>query len=78
VLCFETKNNGLPKVVRDYRARYRVISQVLDKNRESLDLVHQDLKKLSQGDRKRQKGDFTSENNSAGLDRAGHGRFAVS
>ena len=30
--------------------------------REILDLVHQDLKKLSQGDRKGRKGDFTSEN----------------
>jgi hypothetical protein len=62
VLCFQCNDEGLPKVIRDYRARYRVISQVLDKNSESLDLVHQDLKRLSQGDRKGRKGDFTSEN----------------
>jgi hypothetical protein len=30
VLCFEANDDGLPKVVRDYRARYRAISQVLD------------------------------------------------
>ena len=62
VLCFASNDEGLPKVVRDYRARYRAISQVLDKNPEILDAVHQDLKKLSQGGRKGRKGDFTSEN----------------
>jgi IS5 family transposase len=62
VLCFESKDEGLPKVVRDYRARYRAISQVLDKNPEILDLVDRDLQKLSQGGRKGRKGDFTSEN----------------
>src|ERR1039458_1318233 len=62
VLIFASSDEGLPKVVRNYRARYRTISQVLDKNAEILDAVHQDLKKLSQGDRKGRKGDFTSEN----------------
>ena len=36
VLRFESNDDGLPKVVRDYRARYRTISQVLDKNAEIL------------------------------------------
>jgi IS5 family transposase len=62
VLCFASGDDGLPKVIRDYRARYRAISQVLDKNSEILDAVHQDLKRLSQGGRKGRKGDFTSEN----------------
>ena len=62
VLCFASNDNGLPKVLRDYRARYRTISQVLDKNPEILDAVHQDIKHLSQGGRKGRKGDFTSEN----------------
>lgn len=62
VLSFASSDEGLPKVVRDYRARYRTISQVLDKNAEILEAVHKDLKKLSQGDRKGRKGDFTSEN----------------
>ena len=47
VLCFESNDDGLPKVVRDYRARYRAISQVLDENPEILDPVHRDLQKLS-------------------------------
>jgi transposase, IS5 family len=62
VLCFVSNDEGLPKVLRDYRARYRLISQVLDKNHEILDRVHEDLKKLSRGDRKGRKGDYTSEN----------------
>jgi transposase, IS5 family len=62
VLSFASSDEGLPKVVRDYRARYRTISQVLDKNAEILEAVHQDIKHLSQGGRKGRKGDFTSEN----------------
>jgi len=62
VLCFESSDEGLPKVVRDYRARYRAISQVPDANPEILDLVDRDLQKLSQGGRQGRKGDFTSEN----------------
>lgn len=62
VLCFESSDEGLPKVIRDYRARYRTISQVLDRNPEILDLVHRDLQKLSQGGRKGRQADFTSEN----------------
>ena len=62
VLCFASNDDGLPKVVREYRARYRTISQVLDDNREILDAVHEDVKRLSQGGRKGRKGDFTSEN----------------
>jgi transposase, IS5 family len=62
VLCFESKDEGLPKVIRDYRARYRRISQVLDDNPEILDLVDRDLQKLSRGGWEGRKGDFTSEN----------------
>ncbi len=43
VLSFESKVVGLPKVVRDYRARYRNISQVLDAKAEILSAVHTDL-----------------------------------
>ena len=50
VLSFESRDDGLPKVVRDYRARYRAISQVLDDNPEILSAVHKDLLKLSEGD----------------------------
>ena len=62
VLSFESSDDGLPKVVRDYRARYRAVSQVLDDNPEMLSAVHKDLQKLSEGDAKGRKGDYTSEN----------------
>jgi IS5 family transposase len=62
VLCFASNDEGLPKVVRDYRARYRAISQVLDSNPEILEVVHQDIQHLSQSGPKGRKGDYTSEN----------------
>lgn len=62
VLSFESNDDGLPKVVRDYRARYRAISQVLDNNPEILTVVHKDLQKLSEGDSTGREGDYTSEN----------------
>ena len=62
VLSFESSDDGLPKVVRDYRARYRAISQVLDDNPEILSAVHKDLLKLSEGDCSGREGDYTSEN----------------
>ena len=62
VLCFESCDDELPKVVRDYRARYRAISQVLNANGEILSAVHKDLQELSQGDSTGREGDYTSEN----------------
>lgn len=62
VLSFESKEDRLPKVIREYRARYRAISQVLDANPEILSAVHRDLQKLSQGGSQGRKGDYTSEN----------------
>jgi IS5 family transposase len=62
VLSFESSDDGLPKVIRDYRARYRAISQVLDGNPEILLAVHKDLRELSEGDAKGREGDYTSEN----------------
>ena len=62
VLRFESCEEGLPRVVRDYRARYRAISQVLDANTEILAAVHRDLARLSQGGSQGRKGDYTSEN----------------
>ena len=62
VLCFESNDDGLPKVVRNYRARYRAISQVLDDNPEILSAVHLDILKLSDGDSQGREGDYTSEN----------------
>ena len=62
VLSFESNDDGLPKVVRDYRDRYRAISQVLDDNPKILAAVHGDILKLSAGDSRGRNGDFTSEN----------------
>jgi len=62
VLSFHGNEDGLPKTVRIHRAKYRAISQVLDRNPEILDLVHDDLRKISQGGRRGRKGDYTSEN----------------
>lgn len=62
VLSFDSSENGLPKVVRDYRARYRAVSQVLDDNPQILSAVHHDLQALSAGDSKGRRGDYTSDN----------------
>ena len=40
VLCFASNDDGLPKVVRNYRARYRTISQVLDDNNRAIAAAH--------------------------------------
>jgi IS5 family transposase len=64
VLPFEWNNDGLPKIVRESREKYKQISRILDENPEILDLVHEDLKQLSEGDgenKQGRKGDFTSE-----------------
>jgi IS5 family transposase len=62
VLCFDSSDDGLPKVVRDYRDRYRAISQVLDDNPKILAAVHGDLLKLSDGKSQGREADYTSEN----------------
>lgn len=62
VLSFESNDDGLPKVVRDYRERYRAISQVLDDNPIILSAVHRDILKLSDGGSQGREGDYTSEN----------------
>jgi IS5 family transposase len=62
VLAVRWNDEGLPLPVRVYRAKYQAISQVLDRNPEILDRVHDDLRKLSQGGRRGREGDYTSEN----------------
>ena len=64
VLPFEWNNDDLPKIVREHRAKYKEISRILDRNPGILDLVHEDLKQLSeghQGGQNGRNGDFTSE-----------------
>lgn len=62
VLSFDWLDDSLPRAVRDYRAKYEAISEVLDENPELVGVVHQDLRKLSQGGPRGRKGDYTSEN----------------
>jgi IS5 family transposase len=61
VLPFVWNNDRLLKNVLDWREKYKGISRILDDHREILDLVHEDLKKLSQKGNKGREGDFTSE-----------------
>ena len=62
VLSVRWNDDGLPLPVRVYRAKYQAISQVLDRNPEILNRIHDDLRKLSQGGRQGREGDYTSEN----------------
>jgi IS5 family transposase len=61
VLPLAASDEHLPKTVREYRAKYKGVSRVLDDHAEILEAVHEDLKKLSRGGRKGRSGDFTSE-----------------
>jgi IS5 family transposase len=64
VLPFEWNNDHLPKIVREYREKYKEISRILDENPDILDLAHEDLKDISEGNEnneKGRKGDFTSD-----------------
>jgi len=62
VLSFESRDDGLPRIIKEYRDTYQAISQVLDANPEILLAVHEDLKELSEGSSKGRGGDYTSEN----------------
>ena len=65
VLCFEwAEMNGSAelKIVRDWRGRYKRISEILDDNPLVLDLADRDLKALSQGGKNGRRGVYTSEN----------------
>lgn len=61
VLPFAWNNDDLPKTVRQYREKYKGVSRILDEHPELVDLVHEDLKRLSCGGLKGRKGDFSSE-----------------
>jgi len=61
VLPATWNNDDLPKTVREYREKYKGVSRILDAHPEILELVHQDLKRLSCGGPRGREGDFTSE-----------------
>lgn len=62
VLSFESCDDGLPKVVRQYRIRYRGISQILDNNDMILSAIHEDIQGISIGGPGGRGGDYTTEN----------------
>jgi hypothetical protein len=47
VLTFAWNNDRLPKSVLEWREKYKGISRGLDDHPEVLDVVHEDLKRLS-------------------------------
>jgi len=61
VLPFSWNNDDLPKTVREYREKYKGVSRILDDHPEILELVHEDLKRLSSGGRQGREADFSSE-----------------
>lgn len=61
ILSFVSIDAGLPKTVRQYREKYKGISVALDLVPKILDLVHQDLLKLTEGGRSGRNADFSSE-----------------
>jgi IS5 family transposase len=49
------------KVVNEYRKKYKIISQLLDKNSQLVSLVHQDLAKMLSQSKRGRKSEYTSE-----------------
>ena len=62
VLCHYWSDDVPLKIVASFRAKYKLLSAVLDAHPEILALVHRDLRKVSQGGRRGRKGKYTSEN----------------
>ena len=62
VLSFESCDDGMPKVVRDYRSRYQRFSQILDANEDIFSAIHQDIQGISTGGPTGRGGDYTTEN----------------
>lgn len=61
ILPLAGRDENLPKTVREYRAKYKGLSRILDARPEILELVHEDVKRLSRGGRTGRSADFTSE-----------------
>ena len=59
-LFFDFNDAGLPKVVVDFRNKYRAVHYALKSTPGILDLAHEDFKSLSRGEGGRS-GDYTSE-----------------
>lgn len=61
-LYLEFSGNATLKVVKEYREKYKIISEVLDKNPEILNIVHNDIKFLYRSSNKGRKCTYTTDN----------------
>jgi hypothetical protein len=58
---FDFSGKSRLKVVNEYRAKYKLISQLLDDNPQLVSLVHQDLAKMLSQSKRGRKSQYTSE-----------------
>ena len=58
---FEFSGKSRLKIVNQYRAKYKVLSQLMDDNPQLLSLVHQDLAKMLSQSKRGRKSEYTSE-----------------
>ncbi|MDT8302665.1 MAG: hypothetical protein RQ760_14370, partial [Sedimentisphaerales bacterium] len=58
---FDFARKSRLKVVNEYRAKYKLISQLLDDNPRLVSLVHQDLAKMLSKSNSGRKSEYTSE-----------------
>ena len=58
---FDFAHKSRLKVVNEYRAKYKLISQLLDDNPQLVSLVHQDLAKMLSQSKRGRKSEYTSE-----------------
>ncbi|MFC1782906.1 hypothetical protein ACFL02_04905, partial [Planctomycetota bacterium] len=58
---FDFSGKSRLKVVNEYRAKYKLISQLLDDNPQLVSLVHHDLAKMLSQSKRGRKSQYTSE-----------------
>jgi len=58
---FDFSGKSRLKVVNEYRAKYKVLSQLMDDNPQLVSLVHQDLSKMLSQSKRGRKSEYTSE-----------------
>ena len=58
---FDFTHKSRLKVVNEYRAKYKLISQLPDDNPQLVSLVHQDLAKMLSQSKHGRKSEYTSE-----------------
>ena len=58
---FDFSGKSRLKIVNEYRAKYKVLSQLMDDNPQLVSLVHQDLAKMLSQSKRGRKSEYTSE-----------------